>query len=186
MSASGTSRILRQAAQLGVLRRAWAGRRARSERPWRSCSRRAPGRSDPRSARAARRSASRASWLFSRGDEVLVPGQHLQRPEPEEEDREHGEREEAEDPDAEDELRCQPVRSVDARVARQETPWADRGWAASQRTRPPARLAAARQNRRRDEREDRQREQEVERDRPGQLLDQRRPEPEPARGAGSA
>ena len=45
-------------------------------------------------------------------------GEHLQRPEPEEEDREDGERERAEDRDAQGELRGQAVRLLDARVGR--------------------------------------------------------------------
>ena len=89
--------------------------------------------------RAARRvGPHHAKLVVPRGDEILVPGQHLERPEPEEEHREGRQREEAEDPDAEDELWGQPVGSVDARVARQEAPRADRDRAASQRTRPPA------------------------------------------------
>src|SRR4029450_9711760 len=79
-----------------------------------------------------------AKLVVLRGDVVLVPGEDLQRPEPEEEDREGGEREEAEDPDAEHELRGEPVGGGEARVARQKAPRADRNRAASQRTRPPA------------------------------------------------
>ena len=49
-----------------------------------------------------------------RRDQELVPREHLERPEADEEDGERGEHEEAEDPDPEDELRRQPVGSVDA------------------------------------------------------------------------
>ena len=95
--------------------------------------------------RAARRvQAKQAELVVLRGDEELVPGEHLQRPQADEEDGEHDEREEAEDPDPEDELRRQPVRRVDARIARQEAARAKRGRAASQRTRPPGGVTAPR------------------------------------------
>ncbi len=52
--------------------------------------------------------------------EVLVAGEHLQRPQPEEEHAEHGEREDAEDRDPQRELGRQPMRLAHARVRRQE------------------------------------------------------------------
>ena len=51
---------------------------------------------------------------------VLVAGEHLERPEPQEEHREDGERDEAEDRDAQGELRRQAVGLLDARVGGQE------------------------------------------------------------------
>jgi len=61
-----------------------------------------------------------------------------------EEDGERGESEGPEDPDPEDELRREPVRRVDPRVARQEAPGAKRSRAASQRTPPQVAARAAR------------------------------------------
>ncbi len=56
-----------------------------------------------------------------RGVQVLVAGQHLERPEAEEQDDEDEERERPEDRDAQCELRRQPVRLADAGVGRQES-----------------------------------------------------------------
>ena len=71
--------------------------------------------------RAARRvEPQRAHAVVVRLREVLVAGEHLQRPQPQEQHREERERDEAEDRDAQRELRRQPVRLLDARVAGQE------------------------------------------------------------------
>ena len=78
-----------------------------------------------------------------RRNEELVAREHLERPEANEEDGERGEHEEAEDPDPEEELRREPVGSVDRRVPRQEAPGSNRDRSASQRTPPPAAAAPA-------------------------------------------
>ena len=89
--------------------------------------------------RPARRvEADRAHAVVVRGDEVTVAGEHLQRPEPEEEDGEDGERERGEDRDAERKLRRQAIGLFGARVARQEAAGAAHR-AASQGGAPPAR-----------------------------------------------
>ena len=67
---------------------------------------------------ASMRSVAHA--VVVRDRQVLVAREHLQRPEPQEEDGEHREREKREDRDAERELRRQAVGLLDARVARQE------------------------------------------------------------------
>ena len=54
------------------------------------------------------------------GGQVVVAGEHLQRPEPEEEDPEDDERESAEDSHADRERRRQPVRLTDLGIGRQE------------------------------------------------------------------
>ncbi len=69
---------------------------------------------------ARRVDLDRAHPVVGRLGAVLAPGQHLERPEPQEEDGEDGERDEAEDGDAEGELRRQPVRLLDPRVGGQE------------------------------------------------------------------
>ena len=70
---------------------------------------------------AARRlDADRANLVVERRLQVLRPGKHLQRPEPEEEDAEGEQRDRAEDPDPQRELRREAVRALDARVGRQE------------------------------------------------------------------
>ena len=71
--------------------------------------------------RAARRVDPQAAHpVVVRAGEVLVPGQHLQRPEAKEEHGEDGEREKADHRDAERELRGEAVRLLDSRVGRQE------------------------------------------------------------------
>ena len=92
--------------------------------------------------------------------EVPVAREHLQRPEPQEEEREHPEGEEREDRDAQRELRRQPVGLRDARVAGQE-PAAAFGLAKE----PHLANAVAELERREEpahERVDRQRQQQVE------------------------
>ena len=71
--------------------------------------------------RAARSlDADEAELVRLRGGEVLVAGEHLQRPQPQEEDAEHGERDDAEDRDAQRELRREPVRLAHPRIRGQE------------------------------------------------------------------
>ena len=93
-------RDVQRSARAGAARRsgpASAGRRARSGprcRPRSSTSRR------PLRSRIGPRGASSArvrSWLSCAAAAVLVAGEHLERPEPEEEDREDAERDGAED-----------------------------------------------------------------------------------------
>ena len=61
-----------------------------------------------------------AQLVVLRRVQVAVAGEHLERPEPEEEDGEDGERERAEHADAERELRREAVRLRDPRIGRQE------------------------------------------------------------------
>ena len=70
--------------------------------------------------RAARRSETLRTRLSLACCRYFVAGEHLERPEPQEEHGEDGERDEAEDRDAQRELRRQPVRLLDPRVAGQE------------------------------------------------------------------
>ncbi len=100
--------------------------------------------------RAARRlDADRPDLVVLGRGEVGVAGEHLQRPEPEEEEAEDAERERAEDAHPKRELRRQTVRLVRLRVGRQE---AARGRAAlvdraSQGAAPPARARPGRSGR---------------------------------------
>ena len=88
--------------------------------------------------RAARRlQAERAHAIVVRLREVAVAGQHLQRPEPQEQRGEDGERQEAEHGDAERQLGREPVRLLDPRVAGEEA--SARGVRASQGAAPPRR-----------------------------------------------
>ena len=66
--------------------------------------------------------SDQAELIALRCVEVLLAGEHLQRPQPEEQDDEHEESERAEDRDAQRELRRQPVRLADSRIRRQEAP----------------------------------------------------------------
>jgi hypothetical protein len=71
--------------------------------------------------RAARRvERADAHAVVVCGGRVLRPGEDLERPQAQEQHREHAERERAEDRDAERELRGQPVRLADAGIRRQE------------------------------------------------------------------
>ena len=66
--------------------------------------------------------SDQAELIALRCVEVLVAGEHLQRPQPEEQDDEYEESERAEDRDAQRKLRRQPVRLADSRIRRQEAP----------------------------------------------------------------
>ena len=102
--------------------------------------------------RAARRlDPDRAQLVVLGGIEILRAGEHLQRPEPEEEDGEDGDRDDAEHADSQGQPGRQPVRRADARIGRQE---ARRGVAplavggVRQAARPPGRAPRARSCRR--------------------------------------
>jgi hypothetical protein len=85
--------------------------------------------------RAARRlETERTHAVVAREGEVLVAGEHLQRPQAQEQRCEHCEREEPEDRDPEGKLRREPVRLLDPRIAGQEPP--ARGRRASQAAEP--------------------------------------------------
>ena len=83
--------------------------------------------------------------------EIARPREHLERPEPEEEQREHGDRDDPEHADPDREPRREPVGGADARIGRKE---AGRGVAplavrrVRQGARPPAPARPARSSRR--------------------------------------
>jgi hypothetical protein len=69
---------------------------------------------------ARRLDSNRAQLVVLRSAEVLVAGEDLERPEPQEQHDEHAERDRTEDRQPQRELRRQPVRLDDARVRREE------------------------------------------------------------------
>ena len=87
------------------------------------------------------REPQRAHLVVERGLQVLRPGEHLQRPEAEEEHAEDDESERAENPEPERELRGEAVGLRDPRVGRQEAIRAG-ARAASQGAAPPSRPPA--------------------------------------------
>ena len=88
---------------------------------------------------AGRLDAHLAELVVARGAQVVVAGEHLQRPEPQDQQRERGERERAEDADPKRHLRREAVRLLHTRVARQEAARLGAVAAVSQRARPRGR-----------------------------------------------
>ena len=93
---------------------------------------------------AGRLDRHRPLLVLQRRRAVLVRGEDLQRPEPEEEDAEDDEREHAEDGDAHRHLRGQEIRLLDLRVGREEAAERPLRGRASQSCPPPSRTCPAR------------------------------------------